>query len=136
MMGKAALSMTMSSKVKLDARSSGDPGHVFILIPLVVPVSVQFLTCIPVTGSSFFSFPRLPMLRKITNIHSHRFHPFHLVIFTLWVWLSIYTNLIPWPGPQKTFETKRFLLPSPMETQSSPTPMNESTTWTPVDELM
>jgi hypothetical protein len=33
--------------------------------------------------------------------------------------------LIPWLGPQFTYKTDMFVLPDPMETQSSPVPMVE-----------
>lgn len=45
-------------------------------------------------------------------------------------------NLIPWPGPQCTNETEMLVVPGPMETQSSPTPMVEEVMLMLVERLM
>lgn len=65
-MGFLTLFMTMLSKNTPVTLFGFGLGHVLILTPLVVPVIWQFWITMSFTGSSFSSFPRLPML----------FHPF------------------------------------------------------------
>lgn len=68
--GFLTLNMAMSSKCKSDTViAPGVPGQVLILTPLSVLLSVQFLTVIPSTGSSFGYFPRLPTLMPCPGPH-------------------------------------------------------------------
>ena len=54
--------MTISSKCISEATPELEEGHVLILTPLSVLLSVAPVTLIPKTGCSFLFFPRLPML--------------------------------------------------------------------------
>lgn len=60
--GFLTLFITMSWKMNFEAALGGEPGHVLILTPFSVPVSVQFFTVIPLTSASSGYFPRLPIL--------------------------------------------------------------------------
>ena len=62
MIGLATLFMTTSSKCISEATPEEEAGHVLILTPLSVLLSVAPVTLIPETGSSFWYLPRLPTL--------------------------------------------------------------------------
>ena len=62
MIGLATFFMTTSSKCISVAAPEVEAGHVLILTPLSVLLSVAPVTLIPETGSSFWYFPRLPTL--------------------------------------------------------------------------
>ena len=47
--------------------------------------------------------------------------------------LAIVRYLIPWPGPHAMSSIHKFVVPGPIETQSSPVPIWELTMVTPVD---
>ena len=56
--------MVMFSNVMFVAELlPGEFGHVLILIPLAVPVRLQFLTTNPLTSPSFRYLPKLPTLQ-------------------------------------------------------------------------
>lgn len=61
-MGFETLIIEISSNVKSAALLALAPGQVFTLMPLSVPLTVQFLTVIPLTSFSFGYLPRLPIL--------------------------------------------------------------------------
>ena len=62
MIGLAKLFMTTSSKCISKATPEGEEGHVLILTPLFVLLSVALVTLIPEIDCSFWYFPRPPML--------------------------------------------------------------------------
>lgn len=153
MMGLETLFMMMSSNVMLLALPVGDPGHVLIRSPFVVPETVQFFTVSPTTSFSFAYLPRLPTLKQGTNLvpttmssrkYIHAFLPeLHLLYVNayLYIYLHTHTNtsieietvvyLRPWPGPQKMREMETLVTPGPTEMQSSPVLMCKSVmlTW-------
>lgn len=124
--------MTIFWKVMLEAVLAGDAGHVFTRTPLWVPLIVQFWTVIPVTSSSFGYLPRRPIL----DIENESSLVAYQVIGFLWCLQKQDHYLIPRPGPHITSEMKMLVLPGPMETQSSPTPMTEEMTLIFVEWLM
>ena len=62
MIGLPAFFMTISLKCISEATPGGEEGHVLILTPFFVLLSVAPVTLIPETGCSLLYFPRLPML--------------------------------------------------------------------------
>ena len=62
MIGLATLFMTTSSKCISKATLEGEEGHVLILTPLSILLSVAIVTLIPKIGCLYWYFPRLPML--------------------------------------------------------------------------
>lgn len=74
--------MIISSKCISDAEPPNNAGQDLILTPFWVLEMVQFLTKIPDTDSSFWDFPKLPMLMPWPGAH---------------VTPSIVICLLPWP---------------------------------------
>ena len=62
MIGLPTFFMTISSKCILEATPKEEEGHVLILTPLSVLLSVAPVILILKIGCSFWYFPRLPML--------------------------------------------------------------------------
>ena len=61
MIGLPAFFMTISLKCISEATLEWEEGHVLILTPLSILLSVAPVTLIPKTGCLFSFFPRLPM---------------------------------------------------------------------------
>jgi hypothetical protein len=58
------------------------------------------------------------------------------VISSLICILLSYNYLMPWPGPHKTLEMVSWLLPAPMDMQSSPVPMEDLEILIPVESAI
>ncbi|RZS22268.1 hypothetical protein BHM03_00055014 [Ensete ventricosum] len=131
-MGLETLCMMISSNVKFEAWLGGDPGHVLIRTPLVVPDTVQFRTVTPDTSSSFMYLPRLPTLHDSTG----HCRCWHLPVGRRRKVFDESPYLMPWPGPQVTSDICKLFTPWPIEIQSSPVPMLRPVKMTLSDLLM